>query len=82
MAGWLAGWLAVWMDGWMDGWVVHPSVTRFFKRLFENHRGSPTFTLLHALGLLGVLYLQKMLVLNVLNMPNCPWTHGRSARLW
>ena len=32
--------------------------------LYENHRGSPTLTLLNVLGVLGVLN-----VLNVLNMP-------------
>ena len=41
--------------------------------LYENHRGSPTLTLLNVLGVLGVLGVLYMLnvlyVLNVLNMP-------------
>ena len=35
--------------------------------LFENHRGSPTLTLLNVLSVLGVL--NVLVVLNVLNMP-------------
>ena len=41
--------------------------------LYENHRGSPTLTLLNVLGVLGVLNLLNVLyvhhVLHVLNMP-------------
>ena len=38
--------------------------------LHENHRGSPTFTLLNVLSVLGVLnVLNVLVVLNVLNMP-------------
>ena len=47
--------------------MVGPCVTRFLTPkmscfLYENHRGSPTLTLLNVLGVLGVL--------NVLNAPN------------
>ena len=51
------------------GW----SVTRFFltpkmsRFLCENHRGSPTLTLLNVLGVLGVLIVLN--ALNVLDMP-------------
>ena len=38
--------------------------------LYENHRGSPTLTLLNVLGVLYVLYVLNVLyLLNVLNMP-------------
>ena len=38
--------------------------------LYENHRGSPTLTLLNVLSVLGVLDVLNVLVaLNVLNMP-------------
>ena len=55
----------------MDGRMVGPCVTRFFQTpkmscfLYENHRGSPTLTLLNVLGVLGVLN-----VVNVLNLLN------------
>ena len=38
--------------------------------LYENHRGSPTLTLLNGLGVLGMLNVLNVLnVLHVLNMP-------------
>ena len=56
--------------GWSDGPSVRPSVTCFFHMpkmetfLHENHRGSPTSTLLNVLNILNVL--------NVLKMPKDP----------
>ena len=67
------------MFGWSVGWMVRWSVTLFFQTLkmssflYENHRGSPTLTLLNVLGVLGVLPVLNMLnVLNVLNVLNMP----------
>ena len=50
--------------------MVTPKMSSF---LYENHRGSPTLTLLNLLGMLGVLNVLKVLkvlhVLHVLTMP-------------
>ena len=44
-----------------------PKMSRF---LYEDHRGSPTLTLLNVLSVLGVInMLNVLVVLNVLNMP-------------
>ena len=41
--------------------------------LYENHRGSPTLTLLNVFGVLGVLNVLNLLnVLNVLHVLNMP----------
>ncbi len=42
--------------------------------LYENHRGSPTLTLLNVLGVLSVL--DVLNVLNVLHVPHMP--NGRT----
>ena len=41
--------------------------------VYENHRGSPTLTLMNVLGVMGVLYVLNVLnVLNVLYVLNMP----------
>ena len=61
----------------MVGRMVSPCVTpKMSCILYENHRGSPTLTLLNVHGVLGALNVLKVLnvlnvlhVLHVLNMP-------------
>ena len=64
-------------DGPSVGGMIRPSDGSKFvflnakiEHLYENHRGSPTMTLLNVLGVLGFLNMLNMLnVLNVINMP-------------